>query len=271
MAAETHALWSGVLTFGLVSMPVSIVSALASRRSAFHLLHKSDHSRLARRMMCPKDGQTIEPEHFVRGFEVAPDRYVVIHDDDIRKIEPNRSRNIEITDFVDAAQIDPLYYDRPYYIIPQPGAEKPYRLLVETLGSLKKAGIAEFIMHAQAHLVAIVSVDGALCMLRLHFQQSIVSADELAPKEQAAEADEKTIRQTIEKMTADFDPRKFHNKYQEQLEHLISQKKKKHQTVTVPKTAAEEEPAEGGEEGEDLIAALEESLARARTKRKKSA
>jgi DNA end-binding protein Ku len=266
MAAETHGLWSGVLTFGLVSLPVSIISALASTRRPFHLLHKSDHSRVARRMLCPKDGKTVEPEHFLRGFEVAPDRYVVIRDSDIQAIEPNRSKNIEITDFVDLAEIDPLYFDRPYYIIPQQGAEKPYRLLVETLAELKKAGIAEFIMHAQQHLVAIASLDGALCLLRLHFQQSIVDAKELAPAQQADAADEKVIRQVIEKMTSKFDPEKFRDVYQEQVERLIAQKKKKHQTVTVPKTAGEEEPAEGGEGGEDLISALEESLAKARRK-----
>jgi DNA end-binding protein Ku len=270
MAAETHALWSGVLTFGLVSLPVSVVSALAARRRTVHLLHKSDHARLARRMLCPKDNKYVPAEHCLRGYEVAPDRYVVIRDSDIQAIEPQRSTNIEITDFVDATQIDPLYYDRPYYIVPQKGAEKPYQLLVETLAHLKKVGIAEFIMHAQEHLVAIASIDGALCLLRLHFQQSLVNADELTPHEEAADQDEKPIRAAVQKMTSDFNPRQFHDAYQEQLDLLIRQKKKKHQTVTVPQTEPEEEPAEAAEEGEDLIAALEESLARAKAKGHKS-
>ncbi len=264
MATETHALWSGVLTFGLVSMPVSVVSALKARRQPFHLLHKSDHARLARKMLCPKDNKFVEPEHFLRGYEVAPDRYVVIRDKDIQAIEPERSRNIEIQEFVDAGQIEPIYYDRPYYLVPQKGAEKPYSLLVDTLAKTDKVGIAEFIMHAQEHLVALRAIDGVLCLLRLHFQETVEKGEDLAPSVEAKDAETKKIRAAIEKMTMEFDPRQFHDEYQDQIAKMIERKKKKHQTVEVPQTEEAPEEAATGEEGGDLIAALEESLARAK-------
>lgn len=264
-ASDVHGIWSGLLTFGLVSMPVTMVTAVRSRRSSFHLLHRTDHSRLQRRMYCPEHGTYVHPEHMLRGAEVEPGKHVIVLDSEIEAIEPKRSKSIEVTQFVDADEISPLYYDRPYYLVPK-GAEKPYRLLVETLADLNKAGLAEFVLHARERLVAVRSIDGVLCLVLLHYQQELQDVQDVLPEAEAQDRDVEAIRKAIAKCSAPFKPGDLEDKYQQRVDQLIKRKQQHHETVQAPQHGEQEQGATAAEEAEDtnLMDVLEASMARAK-------
>ena len=259
-----RALWSGSLTFGLVAIPVSIAPAVRGKRFAFHLLHDKDHARLQRSMYCPEHKKVIHPEHIMRGVEVGDDKYITVREDELESLEPERSQAIEISDFVDADSIPPLYYERAYYLAPGT-AEKPYRLLAEALARKKMAGIAKFIMHGREYLVAVKSIEGALCLMILRFHDEVVPPDEL-PEVKADAADVKKAEKLMEEMSGPFHPEKIEDEYQDRMERLIAEKKKKKAIVEAP-SAEDEETEEMPPE--DLIAALEKSLAASREKRKR--
>jgi DNA end-binding protein Ku len=257
-------LWSGTVSFGLVAIPVNMVPATRDRRVAFHLLHDADNARLRRVMWCPAHQKPIHLEHMVRGFEIAPEKYVVVREAELEALEPKRSRTMEILEFVEPGDIDPIYYIRSYYLVPD-GADKAYQLLVTALAEAQRVGIAKFVMHEREYVVAVRSLDGALCVSTLRFHHEIVPADDLKPK--AAKVDEKNLQlveKAIKEMTGKFHPGKYKDKYRERVLKLLSQKKLK--TAAVP--PGEEKEAEELPEPKDLIDALEASMAKARKKRK---
>jgi len=255
-------LWTGSISFGLVTIPVSIVPALESTRVSFHQLHDKDNARLQRRMICPAENQVVHPEHIQRGYEYAPNKYVVVLQSEIESIEPKRSRTIEITDFVSRDDVDPVYYDRPYYLA-SAGADRPYRLLVEALHRTRKAGIAQFVMRARQYLCAIESIDGALCLMLLHYADSITEP----PSAPATSANElvTSCESIISRMKRDsFDPSQYGDTYQERVIALIERKRNEQAIVHAPETGAEETPPPDIAE---LLAALEESVEQARRQR----
>ena len=134
-------IWSGTISFSLVAIPVRLVTAVEPGRVSFRLLHNKDYSPLARRMLCPKEETTVSRDEMTRGFEIAPDQYVLMTDEELESVSPERSRTIEIVDFIDIKEVDPVYYDHPYYIVPSKGVEKAYRLLTEVLRRADKAGL----------------------------------------------------------------------------------------------------------------------------------
>ena len=140
-------MWSGTISFSLVAIPVRLVKAVAPSRVSFHLLHDTDYSPLARRMFCPKHEQAVPPEEITRGYEIVPDQYLAITDEELASVSPERSRTIEIVEFIDMGEVDPVYYDHPYYLVPLKGGEKAYRLLVEIMQRTNKAGLAKFVLE----------------------------------------------------------------------------------------------------------------------------
>ncbi len=260
-----RAIWSGTVSFGLVAIPVSMVPAARPSRIAFHLLHDKDRARLRREMVCPAhDAKPVPPAHIVRGFEVEPGRYVTVSDEEIQALEPKRSRTIEITDFVDAAAIDPVYYDRPYYLL-SGGADKPYRLLARSLEERNRAGIARFVLHDREHLAAVRSVGGVLALFTLHFADEIVSAADVAPSRAARPADVKTMEGLIRGMNGPFRPDRWPDPDEEKLRKLVASKTPVEAVEAAP--AAEEAYEEPDTEPGDFIAALESSIARAKAAR----
>lgn len=261
-------IWSGTVSFGLVAIPVSLVPAVRPGRAEFRLLHRKDNAPLRREMVCPAHDAPVDPEHMVRGFEVKPGGFVTVTDEELRALEPKRSRTIEISDFVDAAAIDPVYYDRPYYLLPD-GAEKPYRLLVRALSEQNRAGIARFVLYDREHLAALRAMDGLLCLFLLHFHDEIAPIGGLAPKAAASPADVKTIEKLIREMAGPFDPRKYPDRDAEKLRRLIASKEKKKGSVVeapeLEEEAGEEAAGEGGPD--DFIGALESHIARAKARR----
>jgi DNA end-binding protein Ku len=248
-------MWSGTISFSLVAIPVRLVKAVAPGRVSFHLLHSKDYSPLSRRLFCPEHDQTVPPEEIVRGYEIAPDQYLPITSEELASVSPERSRTIEIVEFIDMKEVDPIYYDHPYYLVPLKGGEKAYRLLAEIMRRTGKAGLAKFVMAEREHLVAVKSEEGALALVTLHYSDEILSDADMAPKEGKSEAAEKNrMKKSIKKMLVDFKPEKYADERREKLLELL--KGKKGAIVEAPEAAETE-----GEGPADLIAALEDIMA----------
>ena len=254
MAAQ--GIWNGTISFSLVAIPVRLVTAVEAGRVAFHLLHNKDYSRLTRTMFCPEEGTTVPRDELIRGFEIEPERYVLMTDEELESVSPERSRTIEIIEFIDLKEVDPVYYDHPYYLVPSKGGEKAYRLLAEVMGRTNKAGLAKFVLNEREYLVAVKSTEGALELITLHYYNEIRSDEGLSPKKGALAAeDEGRMKKSIGKMTQDFDPGKYTDRRRKDIMDLLMKKAKDRPPVQAP-VAAEDE----GEGPADLVAALEESM-----------
>jgi DNA end-binding protein Ku len=256
-------IWSGTISFSLVAIPVRLVKAIEPGRISFRLLHSQDYSPLARRMVCPEEETTVPPEEIIRGFEIAPDKYILMTEEELESVSPERSRTIEIVEFIDRKEVDPIYYDRPYYLVPSKGGEKAYRLLVEVMRRTNKAGLAKFVLSEREYLVAVTSRDGALALTTLHYSEEILSDEDLPPKKGRISAEEQSrIKKSIEPRIADFDPGKYADERRKRLTDLLTTKARENAPVETP--GAEEE--EGGGPA-DLVAALEESMRKVRESR----
>ncbi len=251
-----QSIWSGTISFSLVAIPVQLVRAVEPGRVSFRMLHTKDYSPLQRRMVCPKEEKIVSPDEIIRGYEIAPDKYIVVTDKELESVTPERSRTIEITQFIDMADVDLIYYDYPYYLVPSRGGEKAYRLLVEIMRRTNKAGLARFVLREREYLVAITSTEGALSLMTLHYSNEILSDDEIAPKETKIESSEKSrVKKIVEKMVADFNPDTYANERRQKIVSFLEKKAKEKSAVEAPQ--AEEEEGEGPT---DLVAVLQESM-----------
>ncbi|HEU5302546.1 MAG TPA: Ku protein [Acidimicrobiia bacterium] len=253
-------IWTGTIGFGLVSVPVKLVSATKSKDVRFNQLEEGTNSRIRFRRVSEVSGEEVPTDRIVKGHEVAPGQYVVLSDDELASLAPKASRTIEIEDFVDLDDIDPLYFEQPYYLAPDPKAVKPYRLLVEAMTELRKVAIGRVIMRSKESLVAIRPLDGVLCMETMRFADEVLSTEDLIPDDvEVAEPSKREMdmaKRLVESLEAVFDPEKYHDTYREELVALIDRK-----------AAGEEIVAEPMVEDDgtvlDLMAALEASLQRA--------
>ncbi len=249
-------IWSGTISFSLVAIPVQVVKAVKPGRISFRTLHSTDYSPLERRMFCPKQEKIVPPDEIVRGYEIGPDRYIPITDEELESVSPERSRTIEIVEFIDMNEVDPIYFDHPYYLVPSKGGEKAYRLLAEVMHRTNRAGLAKFVMVEREYLVAVKSTGGALTMITLHYSEEVLPDEGIAPKEGKIETSGKTrIKKSIMNMMTDFDPGKYADKRREKVVELLKMKMKEHPPVEAP--AVEEEEGEGPP---DLVAALEKIM-----------
>jgi DNA end-binding protein Ku len=258
-----HGIWSGTISFSLVAIPVQLVKAVEPGRVSFHLLHRKDYSPLARRMFCPKEEVPVPPDEIIRGFEIGPDKYILITDEELESVSLERSRTIEIVEFIDLDEVDPIYFDHPYYLVPTKGGEKAYRLLVEVMSRTKKAGLAKFVLHEREYLVAVKSTEGALALITLHYGNEILAEADVAPKEGKIDVEEKNrLKNSIKKMLADFNPEHYADGRRKKILDLLKKKVKEKALVEAP--VVEEEVGEGPA---DLIAALEESMRQVKNNR----
>jgi len=251
-----HVIWSGTVSFSLVAIPVQVVRAVESGRVSFRMLHNKDYSPLTRRMFCPKEELIVPPDEIVRGYEIGPDRYILITDEELESVSPERSLTIEIIEFIDIKEVDLIYYDHPYYLVPAKGGEKAYRLLVEVMHRTNKAGLAKFVLGEREYLVAVKSTEGALVLITLHYSDEILPDEDIFPKEEEIAAEEQSrIKGSINKMLADFNPGQYADARRKKIVALLKQKVKEKVMVQAP-----ELEKEVGEGPADLIAALEESM-----------
>jgi len=255
-------IWSGTISFSLVAIPVRLVRAVAPGRVSFRLLHVTDYSPLSRKMFCPKEEEIVSPEEIIRGYELGPDSYLPITAEELASVSPERSRTIEIVEFIDMAEVDPIYFDHPYYLVPLKGGEKAYRLLAEIMARTNRAGLAKFVLAEREYLVAVKSEAGALALVTLHYSEEILPADDIAPKAGTADAVEKSrMRQSMKRMLGEFRPDKYADERREKLVEMLREKRDK-ATVTAPEAALDE-----GEGPADLVAALEEIMAAVKQQR----
>ena len=258
-----HGIWSGTISFSLVAIPVELVKAVEPGRVSFRMLHSKDYSPLQRRMFCPVEETMVPPDEIIRGYEIGPDKYIVITDEELESVSAERSRTIEIVEFIDMEEVDPIYYDHPYYLVPSKGGEKAYQLLVEAMRRTNKAGLAKFVLGEREYLVAVKSAEGALVLITLHYREEILSDEDISPAEEKIEAEEKSrIKKNIKKMTADFSPGKYADRRRKTIVDLLKKKAKEMAPVEAPQVEEEE-----GEGPADLIAALKESIRKVKKKR----
>ena len=189
-----RAIWSGSISFGLLNVPVKLYSAVSKKSVSFRELRESDSSRVRHKRVAEADGEEVDYGDIVKGYEIAPDQYVVITRDELEEIDPKKTRAIEIQDFVDLDEIDPIYFDHPYYLGPDKGAEKAYALLVKAMDDSHKVAIARFVLRNKENLAAIRPMDGVLTMATMRFADEVVSADEIIDDDRRRGAEEEGAR-----------------------------------------------------------------------------
>jgi DNA end-binding protein Ku len=250
-----RSIWSGAISFGLVNVPVKLYSAVSRKNVRFHQLHDKDHTRIQQKRVCPADGEEVAYENIVKGYEISPDRYVVIEPEELEALDPKKTRAIEIQEFVDLDEIDPIYFDHPYYLAPDTGATKAYRLLLSAMKETNKVAIARVVIRQKENLVAIRATGDVMTMATMVFHDEVISPGTI--DEIPEEGEVEMAQQLIDSLSSDFEPEKYHDEYRERVLELI-EAKAAGQEITIQ---APEEPAAVP----DLMAALEQSLAAAKS------
>jgi DNA end-binding protein Ku len=255
-----RAIWSGSISFGLLNVPVKLYSAVSKKSVSFRELRESDGSRIRHKRVAEADGKEVDYNDIVKGYEIAPEQYVVITKDELEELDPKKTRAIEIQDFVDLDDIDPIYFDHPYYLGPDKGAERAYGLLVKAMEDQRKVAVARFVLRNRESLAALRPMDGVLTMATMRFADEVVSPDEISEVlGEDAEAPQKKeldmAKALIDSLTSDFDAGQYRDEYREELLALIERKAKGESIVSTETEAPQPTKAP------DLMAALEESLA----------
>ena len=252
-----RSIWSGSISFGLVNIPIKLTTAVDSKDVSFRQIRRSDSSRIRYRKVAEVDEEEVTNDEIVKGYEVAPDRYIVIEPDELKGLDPKKSRTIDICDFVDLDDIDPIYYDSSYYLVPQDTAAKPYVLLHQAMVESGKAAVARFVLRSKEKLVVIRPLGEALAVSTLSYADEIISPGQLglpdADDLEVSDAEVRMAEQLIESMTTEWEPERYEDEYRQKVLELI-EAKAEGQEVAVPP-----EVEEGGEVV-DLMAALEQSL-----------
>jgi DNA end-binding protein Ku len=263
-----RAIWSGAISFGLVTVPVKLFPAQSPKDVRFHQLHGKDHGRIQMKRVCAKDGQEVPFADIVKGYEVAPEKYVVIQPEELDGLDPEASRSIDILDFVPLDQIDPLYFENGYYLVPDKVGAKAYALLLQAMREQRRVAIASMVMRGKQYLAAIRPTDKALALSTLLFHDEVVEAGDVEGlPEGLPKVDKRELQmagQLIETLAADFEPEKYKDAYRERVMELI-QKRAKGEVVTVTAPAAKPGKAV------DLAEALEQTLKMVREKKAKAA
>jgi DNA end-binding protein Ku len=254
-----RAIWSGSISFGLLNVPVRMYSAVARRNIALREIRASDSSRIKHRRVAEGTDEEVPYDEIIKAYELTPGQYVPITKDEMGALAPEKTKAIEVQDFVDLDQIDPIYFDSPYYVGPADGAEKAYSLLAKAMAASGKVAIARFVLRSKENLAAIRSDGKVLTLTTMRFADEVVPASELdilpekaskpAPREQ------EMAEQLIESLSTDFDPSAYHDEYREQLLSLIERKAEGKEIVAADTEAPKATKAP------DLMAALEESIA----------
>jgi DNA end-binding protein Ku len=261
-----RSIWGGAISFGLVNVPVKLFTAVRKKDVRFHQLHRPDGARVNQKRVCSADGEEVAYEDIVKGYEISKGQYVLIDPEELEALDPESTHTIDIEDFVDLDQIDPLFFDSSYYVLPDDRGEKAYRLLLEAMRDSGKVGIARVVMRTKQYLVAIRPVENALVMSTMNFADEVVPESELeglpGPSANVSDRELKMAQQLIESLSGDFDPSKYEDTYREKVLEMIEQKAEGKELVAQPETKAATPVV-------DLMAALEASLAAAKGEKAK--
>jgi DNA end-binding protein Ku len=258
-----HAIWSGAINFGLVTIPVKLYSAIRQHELHFNYLHAKDEGRIHNERVCSVCGERVEWNDIVRGFEVQKGEYVVLKDEDFRKASPDASQSVEIVSFVRLDEIDPVLFDVPYYLEPERRGRHAYAILRDSLRRSGRVGIARVVLRSREHLAALEPHGNALVIEMMHWADEVIAPTELEFPQtdgKVAAAEMKMASMLIDSMTAKFDPGEFKDHYRDELVALIEAR-------------AAGKPAPRGKAKPrattnvlDLTAVLEKSLAQAKKK-----
>jgi DNA end-binding protein Ku len=254
-----RSIWSGAISFGLVNVPVKLYSAVSRKTVRFNQLNGKTGNRIQQKRVDPETGDEVGYDDIVKGFELTKDRYVVLTPDELDALDPERTRTIDIEDFVALAEIDPVYYDHPYWLVPDKGAAKAYGLLLEAMRDAGKVAIARVVLRSKEQLVAIRPAGRGLMMETMIFADEVVPPDDIEdlPEEselKVSDRELKMARQLIDSLTTDWEPEKFTDEYREKVLDLIERKAQGEEITVQPEAP---KPARVP----DLMAALEASLA----------
>ena len=261
-----RALWKGVIEFGAVAVPVKLYTAVRPQQIHFHMLHDQDHVRVRQQMVCPAhDDHEVPREHIIRGYELRKDQYVVVQEDDLEKCSPIASRTIRVRRFVDPAQIDPLFYEKPYYLGPDEHGHKPYALLARALRHEKRVAVVDFVMRGKQYLGAVrVSADGkALVLETMRYADEVVATGEVEDEIRKLKVDERQVKmaeQLVETLAGPFEPERYRDEYRACVMEMIERKARGEKVTTkaakVPKAT----------KAPDLTDILQASIAQAKAR-----
>jgi DNA end-binding protein Ku len=257
------AIWKGTVTFGLVNIPVRLYSAVEEKGLKFRLLHGDDGGRIRYQRVCATCGKEVEWDDIVKGYEYSKDHYVTFTDDELSSLDVDSIKAIDVVSFVPLEDIDPIYFNRTYYVAPEPSGLKAYRLLQEALDAEGQVGVAKVALRDKEHLATVRLKDGVFVLETMHWPDEIRPAqfEELDKQIEIRDAEVKMARQLIQQLSTEFRPEEFLDEYRIRLEQLVEQKVEG-QEVTVSA-----EPDEEPTKVVDLMEALKASVAEAKKKR----
>jgi DNA end-binding protein Ku len=255
-----RSMWSGAISFGLVNVPVKLYSAVSRKTVRFHQLNGKTGHRIAQKRVDSATNEEVQYEDIVKGYELTKESYVVITPEELEALDPEKSRTIDIEDFVDIEDIDPIYYDHPYYLVPDKGAAKAYGLLLQAMQESDKVAVARVVLRSKEQLVAIRPAPGGVLMMEtMIFADEVVPTDEIDDLPEAndlkvSDREVKMAQQLIDSLSSDFEPEKYRDEYREKVLELIERKAAGEEIAVQPEAP---EP----KKVPDLMAALEASLA----------
>lgn len=228
--------WKGYISFGLVSFPVRLFSAGRAEAVHFHLLHRKDLSRVKEVWYCAKEDKPIERSEIVKGYELSKDKYVVVEDDDLKKIAPATAGTMDILQFVRDTEVDPIYFESSYYVAPGDNVTKPYGLFVKALKETKYSAVAKVSMHGREHVVLIREAEGSLILHTLFYPDELHQGNRqhVSGKDSSTRPELELATKLIRQLAAPFRPESFHDTYQENVEKLIEQKRKGRKITAEP-------------------------------------
>ena len=257
--------WSGYLTFGLISMPVRLFSGARSSGISFNQLHRTDMHRVKQQLICPLDNQVLDRSEIVKGYEYRKNEYVVIEPEEIKKIEPKTAKTMEILEFVKSDEVDPVYFESSYYMMPEEAGRRPYALLTKALEESEYVAIAKLTMHNREYTVFLRPHEGGLMLHTMYYEEEVRKVEGFgAPDVELKDAEVKVAHQLINALAAEWEPEKFHDEFQDNLKKLI-------QTKLEGGEVAEVEKPKKLAPVVDLMAALKQSLAEMEGKKKPAA
>ena len=256
--------WTGYLTFGLISMPVRLFSGARGTRISFHMLHREDNTRVKQQLYCPADGRVVERSEIVKGYEYRKGEYVVIEPEELKKIEPKTAKSMEILEFVKQDEIDPVYFESSYYLAPEEAGQKPYALLSRAIEETGYVAVAKLSMHNREYTVFLRPYEHGLMLHTMYYQDEIREAPAAIDKdshEKLKEGEVKVAHQLIEALAAEWDPTKYRDTFEENVKTLIKARMEGGEVTSVEKPKKPAAPT-------DLMAALRQSLAAMEGKKK---
>lgn len=263
-----RAVWSGSISFGLVNIPIKLFNSVSRKGVSFNQIDSRTGSRIKMKRVSAVDDTEVPYEAIVKGYELSPDRYVLIEPEELDALDPEATHTIDIEEFINLSEIDPIFYDAPYYVAPVKGTEKPYALLVRAMEQEGKVAIARFVMRTKQYLAALRPKNGKLLISTMVYADEIIPADDISDLDGVEDIDVSDrelamAKQLIDSLTSAFEPDRFRDEYRDKVLELIEQKAAGVETIVEAPAAVEETKVV------DLLAALEASVKDARAARKR--